>query len=385
MGPYLGVFLASAAAVLAVTPLVRRIAVRVGAIDQPSDRKMHPKPTPTGGGLGLFLGVAAGLGAALLFAPLRRAFVESSELQGTLLAALVITLIGFLDDRFNLSAPAKVAGQILCAGLLILTGVELLFFWFPLGLGTVVVGSDLAVLLTVAWVLVMVNAINLTDGLDGLAAGMVFIAAVAFFVYLFWAPSNFVSPPTGAKILSAATAGACLGFLPYNFYPARVFMGDSGSMLLGLLMASATISGVGRMYLPSGGDIAAFSIPVLIPVIVLAVPLVDVALAVIRRLRRGRSVFAPDKEHIHHQLRSIGHTHRRAVLIIYLWGALAAACSLAVTYINGRGVLLAVVAGSLAVIAATYVPQRIKEKARTRREREAQAASASAAMTPKAS
>ncbi len=385
MGPYLGVFLASAVAVAVVTPLVRRLAVRVGAIDKPSDRKVHPKPTPTGGGVGLLVGVGAGLGAALLFPSLRSTFFETSELQGTLLAALVITLIGLIDDLFTLSAPAKVAGQILSAGLLILTGVELLYFWFPLGLGTVVVGSDLAVLLTVAWVLVLANAINLMDGLDGLAAGMVVIAASAFFVYLFWGPTNFISPPTGALILSAATAGAALGLLPYNFYPARIFMGDSGSMLLGLLMASATISGVGRTPLPSGGDIAAFAIPVLIPLLVLAVPLVDVALAIIRRLRRGRSVFAPDKEHIHHQLREVGHTHRRAVLIIYFWGVLAAGCALAITYINGRGLLAVVVGTALVLIAATYVPQRLREKARARREREAEAKEGSAAVAPKAS
>jgi UDP-GlcNAc:undecaprenyl-phosphate/decaprenyl-phosphate GlcNAc-1-phosphate transferase len=384
VGPYLGVFLASAFAVAIVTPLVRRLAIRVGAIDKPSDRKVHPKPTPTGGGVGLLIGVAAGLGTALLFPPLRSAFFDSSELQGTLLAALVITLVGLIDDLFTLSAPAKVAGQILSAGLLILTGVELLYFWFP-RLGTVIVGSDLAVLLTVAWVLILVNAINLMDGLDGLAAGMIVIAALAFFVYLFWGPSNFISPPTGAKILAAATAGAALGFLPYNFYPARIFMGDSGSMLLGLLMASATISGVGRTPLPSGGDISAFAIPVLIPVIVIAVPLVDVALAVIRRLRRGRSVFAPDKEHIHHQLRNVGHTHRRAVLIIYLWGALAAGCALAITYINGRGLLAGVVGTALLLIAATYVPQRLRESARERKERELEATAAATAANPKSS
>jgi UDP-GlcNAc:undecaprenyl-phosphate/decaprenyl-phosphate GlcNAc-1-phosphate transferase len=385
VGPYLGVFLASAFAVAIVTPLVRRLAIRVGAIDKPSDRKVHPKPTPTGGGVGLLIGVGAGLGTALLFPQLRSAFFDSSELQGTMLAALVITLVGLIDDLFNLSAPAKVAGQILSAGLLILTGVELLYFWFPLGYGTVIVGSDQAVLLTVVWVLIMVNAINLMDGLDGLAAGMVVIAATAFFVYLYWGPSNFISQPTGAKVLAAVTAGAALGFLPYNFYPAKIFMGDSGSMLLGLLMASATISGVGRTLLPSGGDIAAFSIPVLIPVIVLAVPLVDVALAVIRRLRRGRSVFAPDKEHIHHQLREVGHTHRRAVLIIYLWGALAAGCALAITYINGRGLLAVVVGTALLLIAATYVPQRLRESARERKERELEANAATQAANPKTS
>ena len=385
MGPYLGVFLVSAVAVALVTPLVRRLAIRVGAIDKPSDRKEHPKPTPTGGGIGLLIGVGAGLGAAFLIPSLRSTFSQSSELQGTLLAALVITVVGLIDDLFTLSAPAKIAGQILSAGLLILAGVELLYFWFPLGLGTVVVGSDQAILLTVVWVLIMVNAFNLMDGLDGLAAGMVVIAASAFFVYMFWGPSSFITQPTEAKLLAAVTAGAALGFLPYNFYPAKIFMGDSGSMLLGLLMASATISGVGRTLLPSGGDISALAIPVLIPVVVVAVPLVDVALAVIRRLRRGRSVFAPDKEHIHHQLREVGHTHRRAVLIVYLWGILAAGCALAITFINGRPLLIAIVATALVLIAATYVPQRLREKARVRRQREAESSEGGPAVAPKIS
>src|SRR5207244_12928545 len=153
-------------------------------------------------------------------------------------------------------------------------------------------------------------------------------------------------------------AGAAVGFLPYNFYPARIFMGDSGAMLLGLLLASATVAGVGRTLQPRGGDVAAFAIPVLIPIFVLAVPLIDVALAVIRRLLRGRPVFAPDKEHIHHQLRQIGHTHRRAVLIMYYWAILLAGSGLAVSFINGRLIVGAILAVALALIVVPVVPRR---------------------------
>ncbi len=374
MSPYLGVFLASAGAVVLVTPIIRLLAVRFRAIDQPSDRKIHPKPTPTGGGVGLLIGVAAGIGVAALTPSLRSTFRESTELQGTLVAAAVITLVGLVDDIRALSATAKLAAQILAAGLLILYGVELLFFWSPFGRTTIVVGADLAVPLTIAWVVVMVNAVNLMDGLDGLAAGIVVIAAGAFFLYLSnIGTSNFAGDTRSAEVMAAVTAGAALGFLPYNFYPARIFMGDSGSMLLGLLLASATISGVGRTVQPSGGDIAAFSIPVLIPVIVLAVPLTDVALAVIRRLRRGRPVFAPDKEHIHHQLQEIGNTHRRAVLIMYLWSVLAAGSALAITFINGRRVVGAILIGAVGLIAATFVPRRIRETLRVRRARKAEA------------
>jgi len=385
VGAYLGVFLASAVAVAVVTPLVRRLAARFGAIDQPSDRKVHPKPTPTGGGVGILIGVAAGMAAAALTPSLRSIFRESSELQGTLAAAAILTAVGLRDDLRGMTAPVKLAAQILAAGVLILFGVELLFFWFPTQ-GVVVVTADLAVPLTVVWVLLIVNAVNLMDGLDGLAAGIVVIAATAFFIYLSTAgASSFPGDTRAAQILAAVTAGAALGFLPYNFYPARIFMGDSGSMPLGLLLAAATISGVGRTLQPSGGDIAAFSIPVLIPMIVLAVPLADVALAVIRRLRRGRPVFAPDKEHIHHQLREIGNTHRRTVLIIYFWSILAAGSGLAITFINGREIVGGIVAGAVVLIGATFLPQRLRALLRARRARKLEAGTTTATVRTKSS
>jgi UDP-GlcNAc:undecaprenyl-phosphate/decaprenyl-phosphate GlcNAc-1-phosphate transferase len=365
MGPYLRVFLATAGAVAVATPIVRRFSIKVGAIDKPSDRKVHPKPTPTLGGLGILVGVAVGLGVASMTTPTRALFHGSFELPGTLIAAVIITGVGLVDDLKNLSAPAKVAGQVLAAGFLVLNGVQLLFFWFPTQ-GIISLGSDLAVPLTVAWVLIMVNAVNLVDGLDGLAAGIVAIAAAAFFIWVYSAPPVFGEPASSAALLSAIVAGACVGFLPYNFYPARIFMGDSGSMLLGLLLAAATVAGVGRTIQPSGGDIAAFSIPILIPVFVLAIPLMDVAMAVVRRVRRGRPVFAPDKEHIHHQLREIGHTHRQAVLIMYFWSILLAGSGLAVSFINGRALVSTIMLLALGLIAATYLPRRIRESRRPR-------------------
>src|SRR5438093_4831151 len=223
MTPYLGVFRATAGAVLAVTPIVRWLGVKIGAIDRPSDRKVHPKPTPTLGGMGILVGVLVGLAVAYLFPEFRRIFRQTFELQGTVLAAAVITGVGLVDDLRAISAPAKAAGQILAAGLLILTGVELLFFWFPTQ-GVISLGSDVAVPLTVAWVLIMVNATNLIDGLDGLAAGIVAIAAGAFFMWVHVAPSTFSESASIAALLAAIAAGAAVGFLPYNFYPARIFM-----------------------------------------------------------------------------------------------------------------------------------------------------------------
>src|SRR5439155_7023606 len=166
------------------------------------------------------------------------------------------------------------------------------------------------------------NPVHLIDGLDGLAAGMVAIAAIAFFTYVYQAPFGQDPGNLTASLLSALVAGGALGFLPWNFHPARIFMGDSGSMLLGLLLAAATIAGVGRNFAaPSGGDLAAFSIPVLVPLVILAVPFLDVVLAILRRMRRGRPVTHADKEHIHHRLMDFGHSHREAVLLMYLWSA----------------------------------------------------------------
>jgi UDP-GlcNAc:undecaprenyl-phosphate GlcNAc-1-phosphate transferase len=376
MNRYLLVFLCTAGAVLLVTPVVRWFAVKVRAIDKPSDRKVHPKPTPTLGGIGLLFGVCVGMGVAYFVPEFRTLYRQSYELQGTVIAAGVITLVGLIDDVRPLSAPAKVAGQVLAAGLLILNGVELLFFWFP-SQGIVSLGSDLAVPLTVLWVLVLVNAVNLVDGLDGLAAGIVAIGAGAFFVWVSaGGPSSFPESTQIASLLCAVAAGAAVGFLPYNFYPARIFMGDAGAMLLGLLLAAATLSGVGRSVRPSGGDLAAFAIPVVVPLVVMAVPLIDVVMAVMRRLRRGRPIFAPDKEHLHHQLRDIGHTHRSAVLIMYYWAILLAGAGLAVSFLNGRLLVGIILVSTLVLIGATFVPRRLRESRRVRRMRKAAAGQA---------
>jgi UDP-GlcNAc:undecaprenyl-phosphate GlcNAc-1-phosphate transferase len=194
------------------------------------------------------------------------------------------------------------------------------------------------------------------------------IGAAGFFIYAYVGPSTFGAPVVTAAVLSVIVVGVGVGFLPWNFHPARIFMGDSGSMLLGLLLASATISGVGHATLaPSGGDLAAFFIPIL-PLMILAVPMVDVGMAIVRRLRRGRPIFAPDKEHLHHQLRDLGHTHRQAVVLMYFWSALLAGTALAVTFINGRLVVGAIGGTALFLIAATFVPARVRERRRKRAE-----------------
>ncbi|MGH2740770.1 MAG: glycosyltransferase family 4 protein [Actinomycetota bacterium] len=359
------VFLASAAAAFVATPVVRRLSLRFGAIDKPSDRKVHPKPTPTLGGIAIWFAFVVGLGVAYLIPSFRSLFDVSSEPLGALAAGTVIVVLGSVDDVRGLPVPVKVAGQVLAGGLLILLGVQLVYFWFP-GLGVLSLSPDLAVPLTLVWVLAMVNAVNLIDGLDGLAAGVVAIAAAAFFIYAFRAGEPIFAGPSPATVLSAIVVGATLGFLPYNFNPAKIFMGDSGSMLLGLLLAAATISGVGRTDAPTNTDLAALAIPVIIPLLVLAIPLLDVMLAIGRRIRRGRPVTRPDKEHIHHQLLEIGHTHRQAVLLMYLWSALLAAAALAITFIHSRalaGGLLGIVA---ILLAGTVLPRARRANGRVR-------------------
>ena len=359
MHPYLLVFAASAGVTFLATPLVRRLSDRLGWIDHPSDRKVHPKPTPTAGGMAMYLGVVVGLlvGRAVPF--LSDLYETSSELDAAIVASTAVVVLGILDDTRGVSAIGKLAGQVLVAGLVVLLGVQLLYFYFP-GQGVLSLSPDLAVPLTVLWIVALMNAVNLVDGLDGLAAGMVAIAASAFFAYMVRTPGGGEVEASVAALLAAVVAGVTLGFLPWNFHPAKIFMGDSGSLLLGLLLAVSTISGVGRnLEGPSRGDLAVIAIPVAVPLLVLAVPLLDVVLAIVRRMRRGIGIAHADKEHIHHRLLDIGHSHRQAVLLMYLWSALISICALVVAFVDGRTIVAAVLATALLV--ATVLPRLIRD------------------------
>ncbi len=364
---YLWVFLACAGTTFVATPLVRRLVVRFGAIDQPSDRKVHPRATPTMGGIAMFAGFLVGLALSRFLPFFSQMNHGSAEPLAALVACTAMVGLGAIDDKRGTSALAKLTAQVFIAGLLILLGVQFVYFWLP-GAGIVSVSADLAVLLTILWTALVVNAVNLVDGLDGLAAGMVAIAAAAFFVYMVRTPSIFQVPgvvaPSAAALLSVITVGICVGFLPWNFHPARIFMGDSGSMLLGMLLTIATISGVGRNpYPPSGGDLAAIAGTVLVPLLVLAVPFLDVALAVARRTWRGQGLGHADKEHIHHRLMEIGHSHRAAVLLMYLWSALISGSALAVGLIDGRLAVGAIVLGAIVLFLVTALPRLVRSRA----------------------
>jgi UDP-GlcNAc:undecaprenyl-phosphate/decaprenyl-phosphate GlcNAc-1-phosphate transferase len=354
---YLLVFLASAGTTFALTPAVRRVVIRFGAIDHPSDRKVHPKATPTMGGLAMYAGFLVGLGLSRFLPFFADMNAKSAEPLAALIACTAMVGLGAIDDKRGTSALAKLTAQIFIGGLLILLGVQVLYFWLP-GAGIVSVSSDLAVLLTLLWMALVVNAVNLVDGLDGLAAGMVAIAATSFFIYMSGTPSTFAFDASSAALLSAITVGICVGFLPWNFYPAKIFMGDSGSMLLGMLLTIATISGVGRNpYRPSGGDLAAIAGTLLVPLLVLAIPFLDVVLAVVRRSWRGKGIGQADKEHIHHRLMDIGHSHRGAVLLMYLWSALISASALAVGLIDGRLAVGVIVVVAVLLFVVTAYPR----------------------------
>jgi UDP-GlcNAc:undecaprenyl-phosphate/decaprenyl-phosphate GlcNAc-1-phosphate transferase len=280
----------------------------------------------------------------------------SPETLAVVVTCTLMLGLGAIDDKRGTSTLAKLTAQVFIAGVLVLTGVQLAYFWIP-GLGIVVVSGGLAVPLTVLWIAIVANAVNLVDGLDGLASGMVAIAAAAFFIYMYRAPSQF-GHASSAALLSAITVGICVGFLPWNFYPAKIFMGDSGSMLLGMLVSIAAISGVGRNpYPPSGGDLAVIAIPILVPLLVLAVPLLDVILAITRRVRRGQGIGHADKEHLHHRLLLIGHSHRQAVLLMYLWSALISGSALAIGLIDGRLEVGAILLGAGTLFLVTALPR----------------------------
>lgn len=341
------VFAVAAAVTYVTTPLARRLAARAGAVDIPNDRKVHSDPTPRWGGLAMFVALLAGIGTAWSFTDLRDALRESSEVWAVLGAATVVLVVGAIDDVRDVKARTKLAGHLLAAGVLVLGGVQIFYMWLP-GLGVVSLSADLSALLTVLWAIAVINSINLVDGLDGLATGVTTIAAVTFFVYGYRTDASVLS-----LLIMAIAAGAGVGFLRHNFQPAKIFMGDSGAYLLGLLLASATVSGISRTTEPQLVDVAGFFVPVLLPVIALAIPLADATFAVARRMRKGGAVFHPDKQHIHHWLLDMAGSHRSAVLIMYLWSSLLAAAVLVLALGPGwpwriaAGGILSVLVGSV--------------------------------------
>jgi len=355
--PYLIVLAIAAGASFVTTPIVRRIVVRLGAVDVPDDRKVHTTPTPTLGGLAIFAGVLAGMAAAWAMPHFRQLFTTSSEPIGVLFAGAAMVMLGSIDDTRGMKASTKLAGQIAGSGILILAGVQVFYFWLP-GAGLISLSSDMSALITVAWTILVINAVNLIDGLDGLAAGVAGVAAAALFAYTYRTTGGV---PSTSALLAVLVIGSCAGFIPHNFNPAKIFMGDSGSMLLGLLLASATVSGVGRTLEPGLSDVAGLIVPVLLPIFVLAVPLADTAFAVLRRIRGRRPLAVPDKRHIHHWLFEMAGSHRQAVLVMYLWSAMLAASATVLALVRGTtGKAVGLSLAGVLVLTIVIVPRLIR-------------------------
>ncbi|MCP2166934.1 UDP-GlcNAc:undecaprenyl-phosphate GlcNAc-1-phosphate transferase [Goodfellowiella coeruleoviolacea] len=356
-----------------LTGLVRLLAFRVGAVAHPRTRDVHAKPMPRMGGVAIYGGVLGGMLLAHQLPVLRRAFDFSLDPLAVLVGGGIIVLVGALDDRFELDSLTKFAGQVTAAGILVLFGLQWTMFWVPWGGqdtgSTLVLDQNQGALLTVLLAVTMVNAMNFVDGLDGLAAGIGLIAATATCAFslglLEKSGGDVVAYPPA--LIAATLAGACLGFLPHNFHPSRLFMGDSGSMLIGLMLTAASTSASGKLNPDPGTtgarDVLALLSPLLVVAAVLFVPVLDLLMAVVRRTRRGESPFAADKMHLHHRLLEIGHSHRRAVLLIYLWAGVLAFGAVALTLFEpvvvgwgvGLGLLLALFVSAIPRIRDTRV------------------------------
>jgi len=310
------------------TPIVGRIARRFGWVYLPNERTVHTEPLPDVGGLAMFIGFVVALVTAWALDVFDPLFASNSEPLGVLVAAIIIFGTGFIDDVRELSAPAKVFGTVLAGVALVYFGVVMDSFRLPY-LGETILSDDLKPLVTVLWLVGMSQAINLIDGLDGLAAGVVAIGAFAFFLYSQELTARDLLLPSNVGPLFAIIAvGVCVGFLPHNFNPARIMMGDGGALLLGLLLAVSTSVVGGRadsFGAETIGTTYFFLAPIAIPLLILGVPIVDTAFAIVRRATSRSSLATADKGHLHHRLMNLGHGHRRSVLILWTWTALLSA------------------------------------------------------------
>lgn len=319
---------------LAVTPVIRRLAVAIKAFDQPCERSVHRHPVPFLGGLAVFAAFVAAMGMGPGFA--------NREVQGIVAGAALILFFGILDDYFAFSPKVKLIGQTGAAGLLVAFGVRIDYVTDPFGSGLLYLGTW-AVPITILWVVAVINVINLIDGLDGLAAG---VSAVVAGTLVFSALQSDI--PLGAVVpMAAALAGGAIGFLPYNFNPARIFLGDAGSMFLGFVIAAISVEGSLK-----GPAVMTLAVSTL----AMGLPILDTFLAIVRRWRLGRPIGQPDREHIHHRLLQLGFSQRKAVAVMYLVSAWLGIGALAVTSVK---IWLAVAIVSFAGVTLAYIAWRI--------------------------
>lgn len=359
MRVYLLVLLIAAVVTFLTTPLARWVALRTGAMTAVRARDVHSTPTPRLGGLAMFFGLAVAMVFASQMPFLEQVFAANRQVWAILISAGMVCLLGVADDIWDLDWITKIVGQVLAAGFMAWQGVQLITV--PIA-GLTIGSSRLSLVATIFVVVVAMNAVNFVDGLDGLAAGLIAIGGSAFFLYTYLLTQD--SSPTDysdlATLVVVALVGVCIGFLPHNFHPARIFMGDSGSMLIGLTMAAAAIVVTGNVdpeRLSDGQAVPAF-LPILLPFAVLILPLLDMLLAVIRRVFAGKSPFHPDRMHLHHRLLALGHTHRRAVVIMYLWTSVIAFGAAALVMFSLTEVLVGFAVAVVLALILTLGPLR---------------------------
>lgn len=324
MRVYLLIMVIAAAITFLLVPVARRLALALGAITEVRARDVHSFPIPRLGGVAMYAGFVGSFLVASQIPYLSRVLEVGSAAWGVLIGAGLMCLVGAIDDVWELDWYAKLAGEVLAAGVMAWQGVQLVTV--PV-MGLTVGSSRLTMFITVVAVVLVANAVNFVDGLDGLAAGIAGIAAAAFFVYSYalarnGSPDDYAS---FACVVVAALVGICAGFLPHNFHRARIFMGDSGALMLGVLIAAAGILVTGQIdpANTSTGYALPAAMPILVPIAVILLPLIDLVWAVVRRMARGQSPFQADAGHLHHRLLRLGHSHAGAVLVLYMWAAIA--------------------------------------------------------------
>lgn len=316
---FLSAFTLGFLATILLVPVAKRIAIACGALDKPNARKVHQVPMPLWGGLGVFFGFVVALGLMLAFStPLREALTDrlTSHLVGMFLAGTLIVMVGMWDDRYCMAAKVKLACQLAIGLLMIWFGIRIDYLSVPY-YGVIFLEPWQGVLMTLFWIVGITNALNLLDGLDGLLAGVSLTTAMVFLVVALL-KGQFV-----VALVMAALAGCALGFLRYNFNPAQIFMGDTGSLFFGLMFAGWSVVGL----LKSTATLA-----LVIPVCLMGVPILDTSMAIIRRSMAGRPIFQPDKEHLHHRLLGLGLSQRQVVVLIYFINILFGLAGLALAY-----------------------------------------------------
>jgi UDP-GlcNAc:undecaprenyl-phosphate/decaprenyl-phosphate GlcNAc-1-phosphate transferase len=361
----------AAAVTWALSLLILRLSRRYQLYPKIRSRDVHTQPTPRLGGVAMFLGMLAAIGVAWFVPPLRAAFGDTWQIATILLAALIIVILGVVDDLWDLDWITKLAGQFIAAGVLAFGGTQIL----ALPIGAIVVGSSFqSLIITVFAVVLVMNAVNFVDGLDGLVAGVAIIANGTFFVYTYLQQSvNNLSYFNLAALITAVLIGICVGFLPVNFHPAKMFMGDSGALLVGLLMAVSAINVTGWI---DPGSVATNRIdhsvvlvayiPILLPFAILVIPLLDFGLAVLRRLRAGKSPFSADRKHLHHRLLDMGHSHLHAVLIFYAWTLVASVGLLMFLFVPWWWAVVFIAVGLIVTSAFTLAPLSRRKRSEAR-------------------